>query len=33
MTWIVIQMLAMVDGVETVDKVAVAKEIVAEVSV
>jgi hypothetical protein len=33
LTWVVVQMLAMVDAAETVDKVAVAKEIVAEVPV
>ncbi len=33
MTWVVVQTLATVDAVETVDKVAIAKEVVAEVPV
>jgi hypothetical protein len=33
MTWVVVQTLAMVDMVETVDKVAMAKEVVAKVPV
>jgi hypothetical protein len=33
MTWVVVQTLAAVDAEETVDEVAVAKDVVAEVSV